>query len=114
MTIHHPQTSAADPDARSFGPAGRVYLPGDYDGSNSTHLVDALLADADAPVVVGDLSATTFMDSTSVRALLEVRSRLAEDGRELRLVNPSPIVRRLFDVLGLSDYLGVDLSDPRS
>jgi len=86
-----------------------ISLPGEYDVSNSCRIIDALLGDSDAATVVGDLVETTFMDSTSVRALLEARARLAAEGRELRLQNPSPALRTLFEVLGLTSHFGLDV-----
>jgi anti-anti-sigma factor len=90
-----------------------VRLPGEYDVSNSCRIIDALLGDSDADTVVGDLVDTTFMDSTSVRALLEARARLAAEGRELRLQNPSPTIRTLFEVSGLVEHFGLDVEPDR-
>jgi anti-anti-sigma factor len=106
VTIHQPERSPV-------GDVRFVPLAGEYDVSNSTTIVDALLADVDSPTVVGDLSATTFMDSTSLRALIEVRARLQEQGRELRLVHPSPTLQRLFEVSGLGEHLGVQVDGVR-
>jgi anti-anti-sigma factor len=107
MTVHHPAP-------RPTSTVRHVRLPGEYDVSNSCRIIDALLCDSEATIVIGDLADTTFMDSTSVRALLEARARLWADGRELRLQNPSTTIRTLFDVLGLVEHFRLDAAPPRS
>jgi anti-sigma B factor antagonist len=55
------------------------------------------------PAVRVDLSRVSFMDSTGLTALLEARRRAAETpGRSLKVVRPSPFVRRFFAVVGVA------------
>jgi anti-anti-sigma factor len=71
-------------------------------------LRDALLGDQHGEgEVVGDLSLVTFMDSTGLRSLLEVRAELERRGSTLRLVNPTPMLTRLFDISGTATILGL-------
>lgn len=49
-----------------------------------------------------DLSAVTFMDSTGLQALLALRRRVELAGGCLRLVAPTRIVMRIFDVTGVT------------
>ena len=46
-----------------------------------------------------DLSRTTFMDCTGLGALIALRKLARARNGGVRLVNPSPTVQRLFDVL---------------
>jgi anti-sigma B factor antagonist len=61
-----------------------------------------------ARIVVADLSATVFCDSTAIRTLLEAADHAAASGAELRLVVPdSGPVRRIIDLLRLGQVLPV-------
>ena len=73
-------------------------------------LVDWLACIAGSTVVV-DLSELTFMDSSGITALVKARNRMADEGNELILTRPHPIVRRALEVTGLTSWL-VDW-DPR-
>lgn len=84
-----------------------VRLSGEYDIATAADLRHALTDDTDAPVVVADFAAVTFLDSSALRALLEVRQQLAGQGRTLELVNlPQQVAvllritetERLFDI----------------
>ena len=46
-----------------------------------------------------DLSRTTFMDCTGLGALIALRKLARARNGGVRLVNPTPTVQRLFDVL---------------
>ena len=85
-----------------------VHLVGDYDMSNAADLREALLEPADADTVIADLTDVRFMDSTSLRALIEVRARLGAEGRSIRLTNPNTALRRLFEVVALDDLFGLE------
>ena len=73
-------------------------------------LADWLASVAGSTVVV-DLSELSFLDSSGITALVMARNRMAEDGNELVLTQPHPLVRRTFEVTGLTSWL-VDW-DPR-
>jgi anti-anti-sigma factor len=68
-----------------------------------------------APVVVADLSATTFCDCASLRRLVTVHNDAAAHGAELRLViAPGGAVRRLADLVGLDRRLWMYSSLPEA
>jgi anti-sigma B factor antagonist len=69
----------------------------------------AALADAAAghPVVVVDMSATMFCDSTGLRLLLQASDRAAAMGGELRLVLATPQMLRIFAVTGFGQLFPV-------
>jgi anti-anti-sigma factor len=65
-------------------------------------------ADAARAIVGVDMSGVLFMDSSGVGALLDGRNYANERERALRVLNPSPPVRRVLDTLGLLAALGVE------
>jgi anti-anti-sigma factor len=81
-----------------------VVLRGEIDVDAAAALSAALAPDSGRPFVV-DLSATTFMDSTGVRALMAAR----QSGVVISSVRNIPDnVYRVFDVLGLAAVLPLD------
>ncbi len=67
-------------------------------------LADWLECVRGSPVIV-DLSDLTFLDSSGITALVMARNRMAEEGNELVLARPHPIVRRVLEVTGLGSWL---------
>src|SRR5262245_51319861 len=61
--------------------------------------------------LVVDLSQTTFIDSTALKALLETWRAQNEAGKELVLRGPSPVVVRTLEIAGLSDTLTTEPAD---
>jgi anti-anti-sigma factor len=57
------------------------------------------------PVVIADLTATTFCDSTGVRQFVLASRHAAVAGAELRFVIPSPGVMRVLQITGLDKVL---------
>lgn len=57
-----------------------------------------------APVAI-DMSGVTFIDGRGLSLMLTTQERLAARGLGCEIVNPSPVVRRLFDVVGLESLL---------
>jgi anti-sigma B factor antagonist len=54
-----------------------------------------------------DLGDVNFVDSTTIGVLIQAKKRLAQTNRELRIARPTPGVRRVFELAGLVDYLGL-------
>lgn len=79
-------------------------------GEIDAHTAPLLAAAIDAAGTdVGlDLSDVEFVDSSGLRVLIDAHQRLADAGGELKLVALSEPVRRLLEISGVSDYLGVD------
>jgi anti-anti-sigma factor len=59
--------------------------------------------DCNGGAIVVDLADVTFIDSTGISALLEMRRRLDAEGRELRVENVSVPAARIFALTGLTD-----------
>ena len=82
-----------------------VKLSGEIDMSNVDSLrgaIDPVMEDGPARVDF-DLSALEFMDSSGIALLL----RVAAKTQTVRLLGPSPRVRRLVEATGLSDVLQI-------
>lgn len=86
-----------------------LHLKGELDLSVADVLEQQLMvavASADDAVPV-DLSAVTYLDSTSVRALLRASSRAIESGKRLYVMNANGITRRVLEFSGVTDVLGL-------
>lgn len=83
-------------------------VAGEIDASSAPAL-DAVMASLDEqqPRLVIDLRKVSFIDSTGLCTLLRAHRRLDEQGRRLVLADPSPAVRRLLDITGLSDVVDI-------
>jgi anti-anti-sigma factor len=86
-------------------------LTGEFDISRVAELRDTILdASADGDQVVVDLREVTFMDSSALRPLLEVRSHLDRRDQVLVLQNVPSQVRTLLEVTRTGQLFGVDAS----
>jgi anti-anti-sigma factor len=56
---------------------------------------------------VVDLAALTYIDSVGIGLLVASRRRLDAEGRTFSVRNPAPQVRRLLEITGLIEYLGL-------
>jgi len=59
-----------------------------------------------------DLSRTTFMDCTGLGALIALRKLARARNGGVRLVNPTPTVQRLFDVLRAGELFEIVNTQP--
>jgi anti-anti-sigma factor len=87
-----------------------AYVVGEVDLNTRDRLMEALiLASADSNRLVIDLSRTTFIDSTGLKALVEVWRSCVDVGVEVVLREPSAAVMRTLQIVGLADLLPIDL-----
>jgi anti-sigma B factor antagonist len=85
-----------------------VMLDGEFDIARTADLRHSILgAHKDEPLVIVDMSCVTFVDSSALRGLLEVHGVLAEHSAVMTIRNPSPVVRRLLDLVGMSEMFGL-------
>jgi anti-sigma B factor antagonist len=77
-----------------------VVAEGELDIVGAPHLLETVPEEGSEPVVL-DLDAVRFMDSSGLRALLEVRRACAESGRPFALARPSDAVRRVLELVDL-------------
>ena len=66
--------------------------------------VERLARAAPGANVVVDLAGVTFMDSSGVGFLIGLRRLCQEQGKTMTVVNPSPPIKKLLDMLRLTDY----------
>jgi anti-sigma B factor antagonist len=91
-----------------------VVLSGELDIATSPRLEEELASvEAALPgLIVVDLRAVDFIDSTGIRTLLGADSRAREGGRRLAIVRGPKAVDRVFEVTKLDDRLEI-VDDPQ-
>jgi anti-sigma B factor antagonist len=80
-----------------------IRVRGDQDLSNVSALSDALASATDLgrAAVVVDLSGVTFMDASTLGAIVRARNVLESQSRSLIVRCPSPCALRLLDLCGI-------------
>jgi anti-sigma B factor antagonist len=88
---------------------GVVILTGEIDFSGTPKVRERLLEvlAGGAPEIRFDLSGLSYIDSSGLALLLEMRRILTESGRTLRITALSPQVRKLFNLTQLGDLFGL-------
>lgn len=83
-----------------------VALRGEVDTANADGLPAVVLAAirGDESVRI-DLSEVTFLDSALLRSLLICQARLAMQGTDVKVRNPTPQGRRIFELTSLTSLL---------
>ena len=95
-------------EAKTSVEAGRavVRLTGECDLAAREELTSALLAAvASAPVVVVDLGALDFLDSTGIHGLVTAHHEALAAGGRLYLVNAVGPVANILDITGVGELL---------
>jgi anti-anti-sigma factor len=88
-----------------------VHLTGEVDLA-ATDMLRALLRRQTAGLVRPrrisvDLSNVTFLDATSLGVLLQAQDQARAEGTDLVVCNAQDFVRRILDLTGLADRLGL-------
>jgi anti-sigma B factor antagonist len=91
------------------GPTAVVTAAGEVDLTNAEGLRDALLGalNAGARGLVVDLTATTFIDSAGVSALVRASRRSAATEATVRLAVTAPAVLRVLNLVGIDRLIEV-------
>jgi anti-sigma B factor antagonist len=87
-----------------------ISVEGELDAHSAPALdeeITRLIGDSVNEVVL-DLSATSFLDSFGLRALLAAQREVADKDGRLSLRNPSKPVQRLLDIAGLTEQFVVE------
>jgi anti-sigma B factor antagonist len=63
---------------------------------------------ASAPRIIVDLRDVTFIDSTALGVLVHAHNRLTAQRRRLTIRTQHPLVRRLFEITGLTTMLDIE------
>lgn len=74
--------------------------------------IEQFLEASNRPDIAIDLSRVTFMDSSGIGFLIGLRKRYGEGGRTLSLIAPTPPIKKLLDMLKLTDYFHVTPHPP--
>jgi anti-sigma B factor antagonist len=94
---------------RDGAPAPVLSVRGDLDIYTAPEFEQRLLdlANAEPRGLVVDLSASSFVDASACRALLRVARRLRDHASQLVVVNRDEEIARVFDIMGLEEFLTV-------
>lgn len=96
-------------DASEHGDVTVVTLAGDIDLHTAPQLrevLDKLCIDGRRIVVV-DLSAVDFLDSSALGTLVAARHSFAHEGGELRVACPQPHAQKIFRITRLAEVVPV-------
>jgi len=87
----------------------RFPVRGEVDLASAQELQAALLAVANSTNddLVLDCTGLQFVDSTGIAVFVHTQRILELQGRSLRMVNLTGMARRAFDLLGLTELLGI-------
>lgn len=69
-----------------------------------TQAAEALVADGHGRLVL-DLGKLTFCDSAGLGAIVRIFRRVGDTGGSLAIAQPTPIVRSVLDLTGMSDAI---------
>ncbi|MFC8453833.1 STAS domain-containing protein [Kitasatospora sp. NPDC057223] len=99
------------------GPAGSVLeCAGAIDADTvpvlSTAVHRALTSPPAPPLLVIDLGAVTFCDSSGLSTLLRTRLEAARQGTELHLARPTQVVLRILEITGADQVFTIDQDVP--
>lgn len=96
-------------EAESDGDLHTVTVHGELDQGTAPELRGALgsaMGDASASILV-DLSGCDFIDSTGLSLLVEAKRRLGEEERRFGVCCPDADVRRLLELTGIDEAVGL-------
>jgi anti-sigma B factor antagonist len=86
-----------------------ITLPEEIDVTNSARLREALLAviSPRLAVIVADMTATTFCDSSGANAIVTAYRQAVAVGADMRLVISHPATRRVFELSGIDTVISI-------
>jgi anti-sigma B factor antagonist len=87
-----------------------VVLAGELDMDTAPQLIRILepLVEKGPTEIVLDFSGVTFVDSSGIAVLVGSQNQLSEQGRRIRVRAPRPQALRVFEVTGLTGFMGSD------
>lgn len=93
-----------------------LFLRGDIDLANADGLLTTLRSAAgqQSGEVLIDCMDLTFIDVAGLRAVIMAQSELAQQGRDLYLIHPSPFLVHVLEVLDFSCLLRPSLASTRT
>jgi anti-sigma B factor antagonist len=91
-------------DVRVLGVAGEVDV---YSAPTLREQLAALIDESGGGLIVVDLAATTFIDSTGLGVLVAGHNHAAQGGGSVRIVCAQERILKLFRITGLDDVLSI-------
>lgn len=86
-------------------------IVGEVDADNCDELLNQLRAGPrEGDTLIIDLAEMTFIDSSGISSLLQVKKDLESQNAGLRLTNPTDSVHRVFEITGLLETFGLSNS----
>jgi anti-anti-sigma factor len=86
----------------------QLVLEGELDAAAAERLAGAEPPpELESPLLEVSLAGVTFLDSAGIHALLSMKRTRELAGHSVRLVEPSDSCRRLFEITGLTEHLGL-------
>jgi anti-sigma B factor antagonist len=103
---------SAEPRVERLDDIVAVTLVGELDAYDAPTLRELFhgLLETGAAVIVLDLTAVSFLDSTVLGTIVGLLRRVREAGGELRAVLPETTARRIFEITGLDAALDIRTS----
>jgi anti-sigma B factor antagonist len=100
---------APEPHVQSLAKGAAITLSGELDAFDAPGLRRTFetVLESEPALVVLDLTAVTFLDSTVLGAIVGLLRRMRERGGELRMVLPNTTARRIFEITNLVAALDV-------
>ena len=100
---------APEPHVQSLAKGAAITLSGELDAFDAPVLRRTFetVLESEPELVVLDLAAVTFLDSTVLGAIVGLLRRVRERGGELRTVLPNTTARRIFEITNLVAALDV-------
>jgi anti-sigma B factor antagonist len=93
----------------------RVMLRGELDDLSAPllrdRLADLLDTDLDGALAL-DIAGVTFVDSTGLSLMIQLHKNLNVRDRQLIILNPTAMARRLFMITGLDDVFSLEPRAP--
>lgn len=89
-----------------------IHLSGEIDAFTTPKLKEELLslAEGDNQVIIVNLQDVTYLDSTGLGIFVNLFKRLDKNNGELRLIELSERVHRLFEITGLSRIMSISVN----
>ena len=107
MSFNHEALPSFGLTVERYDSVATVVVSGELDLATAPRLSAAVADHGDAKLLVLDMNATTFIDSTGVRALLHADRRGLGSGSRLVVVAGDGAVRRLLELCGLDGRLTI-------
>lgn len=101
VSISRPGSTGGDPERTV------LWVRGDHDITTKVSIAVGIARAAqrdDMPLLI-DLSAVTFMDASTIGAIIAGRNRLRSRGQSLEVRAPSPPARRVLELCGLAHLI---------